>query len=304
MDDLPPNPTIVEYSAATTASEAVECTKQPREAVSGWQGPNAMRAARQGPTRGMGPPARVARRPSRDATGRAQSREKTGRQGPARQAPARDAKGKGKGSMRSTEPAQRRAGSGSLRPNACATSNAARTLIGEPEAAPTKNYGKVPAYINKRKQELADVKQAEHEERTRERVPEGLRRVGPAEQAETLMVLAERIDAAERAFASLPLSCKTQRQRVHKENLEQKIDAHNKLIQAYSKPKVFVGVDVAPIARDEDEDDDQDVRPFVTPAFDRASSVMGGMGSIAGPSHHTGVKVAQPPGGYSSFKFG
>lgn len=183
-------------------------------------------------------------------------------------------------------------------PNVSATSTAARSKIGEPPPAPTANRGKVPAYLKSRKQELNAIKAAEEEERTRERVPEGLRRVSAEEQAESLEILRERKSASEAKYARLPLRCNTNRARLAKEALEEKIQAHDQLIKAYSKPKVYVPRDVPPIERGEEDEEEPSPEPQ-RPAFDRPSGPFSQSQPAAPTKTHT--LVLQPPGGRSNF---
>merc|ERR1719463_422216 len=114
------------------------------------------------------------------------------------------------------------------------TSNGARTKIGEAPPAPTANRGKVPQYLKQRKQELEADKAAAEYERTKEKVPEGLRRIGPAEQQETLEILNERKANAEKKYEHLPLRITTQRARQAKEALEEKIRASARRTQRRS----------------------------------------------------------------------
>lgn len=316
MEDIRPNPTIVQYSAGSAGcgereyvtwqppARGVKTTGRPAQAPKAardaglvekprWQAPKAARDADL-----VEKPRWQSPKVGRDA-GLA---EKPRWQAP--QAP-REANGREKG-LRNTEPARpphgRRVGLDLPHPNPSATSNAARTLIGEPSVSPNRNYGRVPAYLKQRKQELAEVKQAEEEERTRERVPEGLRRIGEAERMDSLMILAERYDAAERAYAALPLRCTTEKQRIRRGALEQTIDAHARLVKAYSKPKVYVGADSVPLSRE--EEDEEEECSTVTPAFDRPPCSMYGGTVVASHPQHTTVKIVQPPGGFSYFKLG
>jgi hypothetical protein len=181
------------------------------------------------------------------------------------------------------------------------TSNGARTKIGEAPPVPTANRGKVPLYLKQRKQELEAGKAAAEYERTKEKVPDGLRRVGMDEQQETLEILNERKAHAEKKYEHLPLRITTQRARQAKEALEEKIRATEALIKLYSKPKVYVPIHVPPMSRLDDDDDD-DIPSPQAPAFDRPA---GGMPWSQGASEvKTFTKVLQPPGGSSSIKFG
>jgi hypothetical protein len=166
---------------------------------------------------------------------------------------------------------------------------------------PTANRGKVPQYLKQRKQELEADKAAAEYERTKEKVPEGLRRIGPLEQEETLEILNERKANAEKKYEHLPLRITTQRARQAKEALEEKIRATEALIKLYSKPKVYVPIHVDPMSRqDEDEDDIPSPQAM---ACDRPA---GGLpwSSGAPAEVKTFTKVLAPPGGVSSIKFG
>lgn len=190
-------------------------------------------------------------------------------------------------------------------PNVSATSNAARSKIGEPPAVSMANRGKVPAYIKQRKQELGAVKAAEDAEKNRERVPAGLRRVNANEQEESLLILNERKTASEAKYSRLPLRCNTQRARLAKEALEEKIQAHEALIKAYSKPKVYVSAETMPIQRGDNDDADDPPSPEQErQAYDRPGGGMpwSGAGQAAPTKTHT--MILQPPGGKSSFQLG
>jgi hypothetical protein len=166
---------------------------------------------------------------------------------------------------------------------------------------PTANRGKVPQYLKQRKQELEADKAAAEYERTKEKVPEGLRRIGPAEQQETLEILNERKANAEKKYEHLPLRITTQRARQAKEALEEKIRATEALIKLYSKQKVYVPLHTDPMSRLDDDEDD--IPSPQAPAFDRPA---GGMpwSHGGGAEVKTFTKVLQPPGGSSSIKFG
>ena len=60
------------------------------------------------------------------------------------------------------------------------------------------HIAQVPLYLKQRKQELEADKAAAEYERTREKVPDGLRRISPEEQQETLEILNERKENAEK----------------------------------------------------------------------------------------------------------
>ena len=60
------------------------------------------------------------------------------------------------------------------------------------------HIAQVPLYLKQRKQELEADKAVAEYERTREKVPDGLRRISPEEQQETLEILNERKENAEK----------------------------------------------------------------------------------------------------------
>lgn len=189
-----------------------------------------------------------------------------------------------------------------LRPAAVsALSNCARSKIGDAPPLPPRKPGHVPKYLNRRKAELADQKAAAEAERTRERIPAGYRKVDSEEQLDTLAILQQRKEQTEKAYERLPLRLTTAAQRQFKEKLEARLEYTEKMLKAFSKPKVLVPADCPPIELGEEDDECAAEAAKREP---HRGAVHDHYGSTEQPASHTSTKVLGPPGGFSSLKLG
>lgn len=182
------------------------------------------------------------------------------------------------------------------------------------DAAPPvdrKDVGKVPAYLRRRQEEMAEEKRRANRP-VSPQPPPGYRKVDEDEKENTLEVLRRRKAEVEKAQRNLPFKIETIGQKQREKDLADRFAHLEKLMGMFSKPLVFVPADAEPITASDRglgaDDDAQSVAPSMPgrrpgPGAGLAPWEQGGVG--AGPqlrNVRTEVKVAAPPGGVSSFK--
>ena len=109
-------------------------------------------------------------------------------------------------------------------------------------AGKNKNYGKVPNYLNKYKNEREDqVKQRAIDEEMAKHPP-GTRLMPESERQETLRDLNEAKDATNRELERLPIVAHSAKMERHKKELEEKMSRLDRALETFSKPTVYVAM--------------------------------------------------------------
>jgi hypothetical protein len=119
----------------------------------------------------------------------------------------------------------------------------AKEMKKEDEQFDHKNYGKIPDYINKYKQEAEDKKEAEKRKEEESKYPKGTRMLSEEERLENLDNLYKTKKEIENALFSLPITLRTLSMQNKKAELESKLDELDKAINQFSKKKVFIKSD-------------------------------------------------------------
>ena len=109
-------------------------------------------------------------------------------------------------------------------------------------AGSNKNYGKVPAYLNKYKDQREDAirQQAVDEEMAKH--PPGTRLMPEDERQETLRDLREAKATTTDQLERLPVVAHSAKMERHKKELEEKLQRLDKAIETFSKPTVYVAM--------------------------------------------------------------
>lgn len=308
-------PIVVEYAAAQAAEASAAAAKPPRPRPSGAQ-PGTSPGSNGS---GMGPrkmsEGRKPRSGSQPAVQRAPSEPRLNRRGGAGGAASDDASENGRAAA----------------PKAKArASSLQRVRMGDaPPPVDRKDVGKVPGYLKKRNEEMAEEKRRAARPASPQ-PPPGYRKVGDAEKQATLEVLRRRRQEVEKAQRQLPLKIESVGQKQREKDLSDRISHLDKLLSMFGQPTVFIPADAEPIA---------DSLPPLAPAGDDEELIEAGnrgrsggclpreapgprqpsrerrprpeaapapwaMDEIGGPQNRSGVKtniqVAAPPGGRAS----
>lgn len=214
------------------------------------------------------------------------------------------------------ESKEERAEDGRPAPKAKArAASASRAQISDPApAVDRKDVGKVPAYLRKRQEEMAEDKRRANRP-VSPQPPPGYRKVSEDEKESTLAVLRQRKLDVEKAQRNLPFKIETIGQKQREKDLNDRMAHLDKLIGMFSKPLVFVPADAQPItpsAKDLGPPDDRasgggarEAAPENRQQARGSSLAPWEQVASGGPPRNnirTEVKVAAPPGGVSSLQ--
>ena len=123
---------------------------------------------------------------------------------------------------------------------------------GKPEAAAqepaqviagaNKNYGKVPSYLNKFKNQREDAARAKAEQEEMAKHPPGTRLMPEDERQETLKDLREAKALTNEQLEKLPVVAHSGKMERHKTELVEKLARLDRAIETFSKPTVYVAM--------------------------------------------------------------
>jgi len=102
------------------------------------------------------------------------------------------------------------------------------------------NYGKVPAYLQERKVELAEAAAARKAAEEAEAVPPGMRLLPEAERLQTLELLGKSRAETERQLQRMPFNVETPSQIRMKAELEGRLKEIEEAERAFSRKRIFV----------------------------------------------------------------
>lgn len=109
-------------------------------------------------------------------------------------------------------------------------------------AGKNKNFGKVPSYINKYKNQREDEIRRQAEAAEMSKNPPGTRKMPEEERQETLRDLREAVDATNAELQKLPVVAHSAKMERHKKELEDKLARLEKAILTFSKETVYVAM--------------------------------------------------------------
>ena len=105
-----------------------------------------------------------------------------------------------------------------------------------------KNYGKIPSYLNKYKNEREDAIKQKALAEEEAKHPPGTKLMDEDERQATLVDLREALAETNRQLGKLPVVAHSGKMERHKTELENKLTRLEKAIETFSKPKVYVAI--------------------------------------------------------------
>ena len=105
-----------------------------------------------------------------------------------------------------------------------------------------KNQGQVPEYLQRRKEELADMEQEYRRREEEADLPPGMTLMPEDERLETLSILNEKKAEIEQMMRALPLKIETVGQRRRQAELDGKMQEIEKALQTFGKKKVYISL--------------------------------------------------------------
>jgi hypothetical protein len=105
-----------------------------------------------------------------------------------------------------------------------------------------KNFGKVPTYLNRYKEQREEEIKIKAQEEERAKHPPGTRLMPEDERLATLNDLKEAKDETNRALERLPVVAHSTKMERHKKELEDKLMRLEKAIDTFSKKTVYVAM--------------------------------------------------------------
>mmetsp|Transcript_22102 Transcript_22102/g.61351 ORF Transcript_22102/g.61351 Transcript_22102/m.61351 type:complete len:295 (-) Transcript_22102:93-977(-) len=104
------------------------------------------------------------------------------------------------------------------------------------------DYGRVPAYLKARKQEMQEEVEAQEAAAEAAKIPPGMRVMPEAERMETLDILAQNKAAVEAKLMRLPFNVETPSQIQYKSGLEARLQEIEEAERMFSRPNVLVHI--------------------------------------------------------------
>ena len=109
-------------------------------------------------------------------------------------------------------------------------------------AGKNKNYGKVPNYLNKYKNQREEEAKQKAEQEEMSKHPPGTRLMPENERLETLRDLKESIVETNRQLETMPVAARSQKIEKHKKELEEKLARLERAVETFSKQQVYVAI--------------------------------------------------------------
>lgn len=103
-----------------------------------------------------------------------------------------------------------------------------------------KNYGKVPKYIEKYKDEAAELAKQREELKAKKKLPPGMKQMDEAERVETLEQLQSTKRELNSILQTMPISMRSENLRLKKRELEERLSEVERGITTFSRKVVYI----------------------------------------------------------------